>query len=137
MRLLGEVALALHAVRLEEVAVFAEPAVHDFVEGQVGSGTVVAYVFHVALTAEVEGMEHGVLAALAPALLIPGVLLSGFAHEAAVIALGEPSLRLVGLLFALDGVGLMLMHALLGAGAARRLVADPRLKPLHPGAPGG
>ncbi len=72
---------------------------------------------------QVAGLAFVLMAVLGiPALLVPGLLLSGFAHEAAVIALGEPSLRLVGLMIALDGVGLVLMHALLGAGAARQVM---------------
>ncbi|MDP7428225.1 MAG: MATE family efflux transporter [Alphaproteobacteria bacterium] len=72
---------------------------------------------------QVAGLACFLMALLGlPAILAPGVLLSGFAHEAAVIALGETSLRLVGLLIAIDGVGLVLMHALLGAGAARQVM---------------
>ncbi|HJP21553.1 MAG: MATE family efflux transporter [Alphaproteobacteria bacterium] len=72
---------------------------------------------------QVSGLASVLMALLGlPALLAPGLLLSGFAHEAALIALGETSLRLVGVLVALDGVGLVLMHALLGAGAARQVM---------------
>ncbi len=53
-----------------------------------------------------------------PMLLLPDLLLSAFLHEPQLIELGRWPLRLVGLGIALDGIGLILMNALLGAGAS-------------------
>ncbi len=53
-----------------------------------------------------------------PMLLMPKLVLSGFLHEAELLELGKLPLQLVGLGITLDGVGLILMHALLGAGAS-------------------
>lgn len=52
-----------------------------------------------------------------PMLLLPDLILSGFLHDAALRDLGRLPLQVVGAGIALDGVGLILMHALLGAGA--------------------
>lgn len=52
-----------------------------------------------------------------PMLLLPDLILSGFLHEPALRELGRLPLRVVGAGIAIDGVGLILMHALLGAGA--------------------
>lgn len=52
-----------------------------------------------------------------PMLLLPDLILSGFLHEPHLRDLGRLPLQVVGASIALDGVGLILMHALLGAGA--------------------
>lgn len=52
-----------------------------------------------------------------PMLLLPDVILSGFLHEAPLRDLGRLPLQIVGAGIALDGIGLIMMHALLGAGA--------------------
>lgn len=52
-----------------------------------------------------------------PMLLLPDLILSGFLHEPHLRDLGRLPLQVVGAGIALDGVGLILMHALLGAGA--------------------
>jgi multidrug resistance protein, MATE family len=51
-------------------------------------------------------------------LLFPKPLLGVFLHEPALLALGDIPLRLIGLGVVLDGIGLILMQALLGAGAS-------------------
>lgn len=53
-----------------------------------------------------------------PMLLAPREVLSLFLHDAHLLDLGEWPLRLVGFGIAVDGVGLILMQALLGAGAS-------------------
>ena len=64
-----------------------------------------------------------VMAALGlPALLVPDVLLAGFIHDPAVVAIARGPLRLLGAAMAIDAVGLVLMNALLGAGAARQVM---------------
>ncbi|MCP5372183.1 MAG: MATE family efflux transporter [Hyphomicrobiales bacterium] len=54
---------------------------------------------------------------------LPGLLLAGFIHDPAVVEIGVPALRLGGVTVVADGVGMVLMHALLGAGAARAVLA--------------
>jgi multidrug resistance protein, MATE family len=51
-------------------------------------------------------------------LLFPKALLGLFLHEPELLALGDIPLRLIGLGVVLDGIGLILMQALLGAGAS-------------------
>ena len=64
-----------------------------------------------------------VMAALGlPALLVPDVLLAGFIHDPAVVAIARGPLQLLGAAMAIDAVGLVLMNALLGAGAARQVM---------------
>ena len=64
-----------------------------------------------------------VMAALGlPALLVPDILLAGFIHDPAVVAIARGPLRLLGAAMAIDAVGLVLMNALLGAGAARQVM---------------
>lgn len=53
-----------------------------------------------------------------PMLVFPKLVLSAFLHERELLELGELPLQLAGFGIALDGVGLILMHALLGAGAS-------------------
>lgn len=61
----------------------------------------------------------GIFAALGLAMLLfPQALLGLFLHEPALLALGDLPLRLIGLGVVLDGIGLILMQALLGAGAS-------------------
>jgi putative MATE family efflux protein len=57
-----------------------------------------------------------------PMLVVPDLLLSGFIHDPATLALGRTPLRLVGLTIWLDGVGLVLLQCLLGAGATRTVL---------------
>ena len=57
-----------------------------------------------------------------PALLVPDLVLAGFIHDGAVIDVARGSLRLMGATIAIDGIGLVLLHALLGAGAARQVM---------------
>lgn len=52
-----------------------------------------------------------------PMLLIPDALLSVFLHDEQTLAIARPVLRLVGAAMAIDGVGMVLQNALLGAGA--------------------
>lgn len=61
-----------------------------------------------------------VFAALSlPMLLIPGPILDFFLREPALVELGRLPLQLMGATIALDGLGLIMMQALLGAGAAK------------------
>ncbi|PPE74854.1 MATE family efflux transporter [Solimonas fluminis] len=61
-----------------------------------------------------------VFAALSiPMLLLPGPILSFFLRDPALVELGRLPLQLVGATVALDGLGLIMMQALLGAGAAK------------------
>ncbi len=55
-------------------------------------------------------------------LVFPSLLLSGFLHEPAVIAEAKVPLQLVGASMAWEAVTLVLMNALLGAGAARQVM---------------
>lgn len=57
-----------------------------------------------------------------PAVVIPTTLLSGFIHDPAVVALGRTSLMLIGATMIIEAGGLVLMNALLGAGAARQVM---------------
>jgi multidrug resistance protein, MATE family len=52
-----------------------------------------------------------------PMLLIPDPILAVFLREAALVDVGRLPLRLIGAGILLDGLGLIMMHALLGAGA--------------------
>ena len=54
-----------------------------------------------------------------PMLLMPKVLLGVFLHDPATLELASTPLRLVGIGLAFDAVGLILLNALFGAGAAR------------------
>ena len=54
-----------------------------------------------------------------PMLLFPRVLLSIFIHDPATAALAEPALQIFGATIAADAVGMVLMNALLGAGASQ------------------
>ena len=56
------------------------------------------------------------------AILVPSLLLSGFLYEPAVIAEAKLPLQLVGASMMWEAVTLVLMNALLGAGAARQVM---------------
>lgn len=57
-----------------------------------------------------------------PMWLAPDLILGVFIHDPATVAVGRAPMRLVGLTMAVEGLGLVLMHALLGAGDARRVM---------------
>jgi putative MATE family efflux protein len=57
-----------------------------------------------------------------PMLLFPRVLLGAFIDDIQTIEAGALPLRVVGLTIALDGVGLVLQNAMLGAGDSRRIM---------------
>lgn len=59
----------------------------------------------------------GVLGTIA--LFLPGPVLSVFLHDPALVDLGRLPLQLIGAGMIIDGAGLILMQALLGAGATR------------------
>jgi MATE family multidrug resistance protein len=62
----------------------------------------------------------GVMAVLGlPMLLFPDVILGVFLHEPLTLEIARGPLRLVGATIAIDGVGMVLMNALIGAGASR------------------
>jgi len=62
-------------------------------------------------------------AALAlPFLIAPGYILAPFLHHAETLALARTPLRLVGLTLPFDVAGLVLLHALFGAGDNRRVL---------------
>jgi putative MATE family efflux protein len=54
-----------------------------------------------------------------PMVLVPDLILSPFLHDPETLAVARWPMRVVGMAIALDGVGLVLMHALMGAGATR------------------
>lgn len=56
------------------------------------------------------------------AVVIPDILLSGFLHDPSVLVLGRAPLQLTGLTIAIDAAGMILSYALLGAGAAARVM---------------
>ena len=56
------------------------------------------------------------------AIAIPDILLAGFLHDPAVLAIGLEPLRLSGFTIAFDAAGLILSYTLLGAGAAARVM---------------
>lgn len=57
-----------------------------------------------------------------PMVLAPGVLLDIFTDDAATIATGRLPLRVVGATIFIDGVGMVLQSAMLGAGDSRRIM---------------
>lgn len=57
-----------------------------------------------------------------PMWLTPDLLLTPFLRDAEPLALARPALRIVGVTLAFEAVGLVLMQALLGAGAARTVM---------------
>ncbi len=58
-----------------------------------------------------------------PMLLFPEMVLSLFIHDSHTLELARLPLRLVGATIAFEGVGLVLMHSLMGAGATRMVMA--------------
>lgn len=63
------------------------------------------------------------LAALGlPMWLTPDWILWGFIHDPGTLELARLPMRLVGLTMAIEAIGLILMHALLGAGDAKRVM---------------
>ena len=57
-----------------------------------------------------------------PMLLAPDLILGVFLHDPATLDLARGPLRLVGAVMAIDGVGLVFMNSLLGAGASRTVM---------------
>ena len=57
-----------------------------------------------------------------PGIFMPEVLLAGFIHEPDTLLLGVAPLRLMGAMMIVEAVGLVLMNALLGAGAAHQVM---------------
>ncbi|MEN8720777.1 MAG: MATE family efflux transporter, partial [Oceanococcaceae bacterium] len=55
-------------------------------------------------------------------LLLPGPILGIFLHDPALVDMGRLPLQLIGAGMIVDGAGLILMQALLGAGAARKVM---------------
>ncbi len=58
-----------------------------------------------------------------PMWLLPDLILSGFIHDDATLDLGRTPMRLIGITMTIEAVGLVLMHALLGAGDVKRVMA--------------
>jgi MATE family multidrug resistance protein len=58
-----------------------------------------------------------------PMLAVPEAILSVFLHEPETLALARAPLRLVGATIAIEGVGMVLVNALAGAGATRQVMA--------------
>jgi multidrug resistance protein, MATE family len=62
----------------------------------------------------------GVMAVLGlPMLLFPDIILGVFLHEPVTLDLARGPLRLIGATIGIDAVGMVLMNALIGAGASR------------------
>ena len=59
----------------------------------------------------------------APMWLVPDLILQVFIHDPATLDIARTPMRLVGLAMAFEALGLIIMHALLGAGDARRVMA--------------
>ncbi|MDH3647664.1 MAG: MATE family efflux transporter [Gammaproteobacteria bacterium] len=57
-----------------------------------------------------------------PMWLAPDLILSAFIHDPATVEVGRLPMRIVGATMAIEAVGMVLMHALLGAGDARRVM---------------
>ena len=57
-----------------------------------------------------------------PMWLAPDLLLKGFIHNSHTLEIARVPMRLVGLLIVVDAIGLVLMHALLGAGDSKRVM---------------
>jgi putative MATE family efflux protein len=60
----------------------------------------------------------GVLAL--PMILMPDLILAAFLHQPETVTLGRLPLRIVGAMALIDAVGMVLLHALSGAGATRQ-----------------
>ncbi len=54
--------------------------------------------------------------------LVPDLILAGFLHDPETLAVARLPMRVVGLTMAIEGLGLVNMHALLGAGDAKRVM---------------
>jgi len=52
-------------------------------------------------------------------VIFPDALLGIFLHNPETLAIAKPPLRLAGALIGIDGIGLVLLHAIMGAGATR------------------
>jgi len=57
-----------------------------------------------------------------PMVLVPDLILGVFLHDPATLDLARTPLRLVGAVMAIDGVGMVYINALLGAGASRSVM---------------
>lgn len=57
-----------------------------------------------------------------PMWLVPELILGGFIHDPLTVEVGSWPMRLVGMTMLIEAVGLVLMHALLGAGDVRRVM---------------
>ena len=57
-----------------------------------------------------------------PMWLMPDLILKGFLHDPETLAVARLPMRVVGVTMALEGLGLVIMHALLGAGDAKRVM---------------
>ena len=57
-----------------------------------------------------------------PMLLFPGTLIGAFIDDPETIAVGQMPLRVIGATIFLDGIGLVLQNAMLGAGDSRRIM---------------
>jgi len=57
-----------------------------------------------------------------PMLLIPDVLLKGFIYDPVTLELASMPMRVVGAGMGMEAIGLVLMHALLGAGDTKRVM---------------
>jgi MATE family, multidrug efflux pump len=64
----------------------------------------------------------GLVALGAPMWIVPDLVLSVFLHDPETLALARLPMQLVGLLMAVEAVGLVLMNALLGAGDTKRVM---------------
>jgi len=72
---------------------------------------------------DVVKIAMGVVAALSiPAVVFPGLILSGFIHDAATLSLAENPLRVAAGFLFIDSVGMVLMNALTGVGDAKRVM---------------
>ncbi len=57
-----------------------------------------------------------------PMWLVPDLILQVFIHDPLTVEVGRLPMRLVGATMAIEAVGMVLMHALLGAGDAKRVM---------------
>jgi MATE family multidrug resistance protein len=72
---------------------------------------------------DVVKIAMGVVAALSvPAVVFPDLILSGFIHDAATLALAENPLRVAAGFLFIDSVGMVLMNALTGVGDTKRVM---------------
>ena len=73
---------------------------------------------------DVTGVAAVALLAISlPAVIFPDLILAGFLHEPALIDLARGPLRLVAVTTVVDAFGMILMNAMLGAGAARTVMS--------------